>query len=236
MWVAPASSRCCFRGWLTSKEVALDRSPGWKPGPHTGRGDYADHERRSYLPQWFQHEFYHHLFRTYPEMKLEAKDHQWFDRKSWPADFVGRLEADYYHEALHKRFRTPEAKPRMAVALRYSSPSEEVLKRLALASVVGEYVRIPPENDFHRGTISLEKDQDGRDRLRWTNAAGVSWTLKPDLTKGVLETGPDNPYFKNGGSSKAFTLMLARDGEGNFLPQIQSFTFGRGEYVRQRKK
>jgi hypothetical protein len=34
--------------------------------PHIGTGEYSDVERSVYLPQWFQHEFFHHLFRTYP--------------------------------------------------------------------------------------------------------------------------------------------------------------------------
>jgi len=41
----------------------------------------------AYFPQWFQHEFFHHLYRSYPDLKLEAASHQWFDRLSWPRDF-----------------------------------------------------------------------------------------------------------------------------------------------------
>jgi hypothetical protein len=59
---------------------------------HLGRGPYTSLERRAYLPQWLQHEFFQHLFRTWPEFKLEARSHQWFDRSKWPRDFEGRLE------------------------------------------------------------------------------------------------------------------------------------------------
>src|SRR6202011_5482786 len=52
-----------------------------------GRGPYTPEERMVYLPQWLQHEFFHHLFRPYPEFKLEAMNHQWFDRSAWPSDF-----------------------------------------------------------------------------------------------------------------------------------------------------
>ena len=62
--------------------------------PHLGRGDYSEVERRVYLPQWLQHEFFHHLFRTWPQFALEATGHQWFDRSTWPSDFVGEWEPD----------------------------------------------------------------------------------------------------------------------------------------------
>jgi hypothetical protein len=215
--------------------LADDKSFVRKP-PHLGTGDYTDHERRAYLPQWFQHEFYHHLFRTYPDMKLEVKSHQWFDRKMWPADFVGLREPDYYHQALHKRFRKGAVKPQMAVALRYAAPPADVLERLDAAGIVGEYVRPAPDNEYHRGTISMAKDTDGRNVFRWTNAAGVSWRLEPELYNGALVTGPDNPYFKNGSRGRQFTLVLPLDAEGNFLPEVHSFRFNGDEYVRQPRK
>jgi hypothetical protein len=31
-------------------------------------------ERRAWLPQWLQHEFFHHLYRTYGQLKLEDSD------------------------------------------------------------------------------------------------------------------------------------------------------------------
>lgn len=47
---------------------------------HLGQGAYSDVERRVYQPQWFQHEFMHHVYRTWPEYELEVVPHQWFDR------------------------------------------------------------------------------------------------------------------------------------------------------------
>ena len=73
--------------------------------PHLGSGPYSALERRVYLPQWLQHEFFHHLYRTWPEFGLEDAGHQWFDLSTWPADFVGRYEADYYHESLVRRLQ-----------------------------------------------------------------------------------------------------------------------------------
>lgn len=86
-----------------------------------GRRVLLDNERRVALPQWLQHEFFHHLFATYPQLQLEATPHQWHDRKAWPGDFVGNVEADYYAEALHKRLERQENPP-LAVALRHAAP------------------------------------------------------------------------------------------------------------------
>ena len=83
-----------------------------------GKGRYTSAERRAYMPQWLQHEFYHHLFSRYPQFHLEDKSHQWFDRKTWPNDFVGQYEPDYYHEALFKRI-IPKGEPPLPTAMRY---------------------------------------------------------------------------------------------------------------------
>jgi uncharacterized protein (TIGR02246 family) len=90
-----------------------------KPAPFADKRPYSLEERWAYSPQWFQHEFFHHLFRSYPEWKLEAEDHQWFDHRNWPADFEGRLEADYFAESLHKRFQRT-ANPPLDIKLRYA--------------------------------------------------------------------------------------------------------------------
>lgn len=89
-----------------------------KPAPYAGRTAYSEIERRAYLPQWMQHEFFHYLFRVYPQFQLERSDHQWFDRSTWPADFEGRIEQDYYAEALHKRLQ--HASPPLTFQLRYA--------------------------------------------------------------------------------------------------------------------
>lgn len=70
-----------------------------------GTGSRTDVERRTYIPQWAQHEFFHHLFSAWPEFNLETntKGHDWNDKNFWPLDFTGQIEADYYSEALNKR-------------------------------------------------------------------------------------------------------------------------------------
>jgi len=91
-----------------------------KPAPFLGKRTYSIEERQAYLPGWFQHEFFHRLFASYPEFGLEAKDHQWFDRRTWPGDFEGRFEQDYYSESLHKILQ-PLADPPLETKLRYSA-------------------------------------------------------------------------------------------------------------------
>jgi uncharacterized protein (TIGR02246 family) len=90
-----------------------------KPAPFVGKRPYSLEERWAYLPAWFQHEFFHHLFRSYPEFQLEEKDHQWFDHRNWPLDFEGRLEQDYFRESVHKRFQKVDDHP-LNVTLRYA--------------------------------------------------------------------------------------------------------------------
>jgi hypothetical protein len=150
---------------------------------HLGSGPYAEIEVRAYQPQWFQHEFMHHLFRTWPEFGLEDSSHQWFDRSTWPADFEGVYEPDYYAEALTKRLLA--AAPSLAEGL--SAPEMADPGGLDAALLVGDYVREPVLNEWHQVTITL----DGAD-LRWVNAAGVSWSLS--LGKDGLWAGPDCPY------------------------------------------
>jgi hypothetical protein len=98
--------------------IVDDRWLTRKP-PHLGKGEMHQLERRAYLPQWLQHEFFHHLFARYPEFRLETeRGHDWFDRSTWPADFEGQFEADYYAEALHKRLQRADTP--LHVALKYS--------------------------------------------------------------------------------------------------------------------
>lgn len=70
-----------------------------------------DAERSAALSQWLQHEFFHYLFASYPQLQLEATEHQWHDRTKWPADFVGNVEADYYAESMHKRLQLETRMP-----------------------------------------------------------------------------------------------------------------------------
>lgn len=152
--------------------------------PHLGRGPYTDTERRVYLPQWLQHEYFHHLFGRYRALRLEERGHQWFDRSTWPRDFVGEWEPDYYAEALAKRLR--RATPPLHQALRVA-PDWVDLSALTVADLTGRFVREPIQNNYHEVTVEVRDGQ-----LIWRNAANVSWSLI--WRDGRLRTGPDCPY------------------------------------------
>ena len=192
--------------------------------PHLGSGDYTDVEREAYLPQWLQHEFFHHLFRTYPEFGLEATPHQWFDLGTWPADFEGLFEPDYFHEALHKRLK--DALPPLVAALRYAT-ADFPWDTLELTELVDVYERLPIQNPWHIGSIQFGP------QLEWQNQAGVDWNLTPALDAGELLTGPDCPYFGDSWSSDRFDLRPQRDELGDLTGLIEGFLFNYELYRRQ---
>lgn len=220
MAVGPDGASPCF--------LIDDRWLLRKP-PHLGQGPWSSEERRAYLPQWLLHEFAHHLFRSWPEFGLEKRDHQWFDRSTWPEDFRGRFEPDYYFEALHKRLQ-PRADPPLHVGLRYRPPGPEVWSHVDLEALPGAYERQPVQNPWHRGRILREETEDGSLRFRWLNEAGVSWSLEPVPGRGELRTGPGNPYRAAG--NDRFRIALKRGPDGDWLPVIQGFRFG-GELYRR---
>jgi hypothetical protein len=83
----------CDDDWLFKKKSA-----------EQGGGIRTEVERRMYIPEWVQHEFFHHLNSSWPEFKLDGEGfHRWFDRNYWAEDFVGLSEEDYFSESLRKR-------------------------------------------------------------------------------------------------------------------------------------
>lgn len=152
---------------------------------HLGTGDYSEAERRLYMPQWFQHEFMHNLFRIFPEFGLEESGHQWFDRSTWPGDFEGVYEPDYYAEALQKRLLGAQPSIYQRVIDR---PAMVDFSTFPLKKLTGEFERQPVENEYHQVTITI--DEEGV--LTWTNAAGVSWQLM--VVDRELHTVPDSIY------------------------------------------
>lgn len=150
---------------------------------HLGQGDYLAAEVRLYQPQWFQHEFMHHVFRTWPELGLEDEAHQWFDRATWPDDFEGQYESDYYIEAIDKRLL--DVQPSLAGGLEAAELAD--MTGLAAADLVGDYQREPVQNDWHEVAVVLEHED-----LWWTNAAGASWSL--EVRGEALWAGADCPY------------------------------------------
>jgi hypothetical protein len=183
--------------------------------PHIGTGPYTDVERETYLPQWLQHEFFHHLFRIYPAFGLEDASHQWFDRSTWPSDFQGWYEADYYHEALHRRLKSADEP--LVAALRYSTTGVD-WQALTTDDLRAMYTRSPVTNGWHIGVI------DAAGSLEWRNSAGVRWSLTPDLANGELLTGPDCPYFGTWGGNR-FRLAPRRNEWGDPTPEVHGFYF-----------
>ena len=90
--------------------------------------------------------------------------------------------------------------------------------QLTVAMVPGSYRHNPVQNDWHMGSIV----PDGAG-FRWTNKAGASWYLTPDLANQRLKTGPDNPYFAQG--LREFKLVFSNG-------QLTGFQFGGGTYLR----
>lgn len=200
--------------------------------PHLGRGPYSDGERRAYLPQWLQHELFHHLFHEYAELGLERESHQWFRRATWPDDFEGRFEADYYAQALEKRLRTPRARPRLDLVLRYAAPPAEVLRKLTPAAFEGEYERRPIENDWHRVTLK----RTGTNELQWKNAAQARWRVEWDAQRGVLAIGADSPYFdREHPQRNELTIVPRRADDGAALAEVVGLRQGPDVWWRTTK-
>jgi hypothetical protein len=103
----------------------------------------------------------------------------------------------------------------------YSPPVVSGTPVATLSGVIGNYQRLPVENDYHVGQISLQTGS--TTVLKWTNQAGLSWTLTPDLANGMLRTDSTNPYQKTGGVD--FTLAFA-DGK------VSGFYFSNEFYAR----
>ncbi len=190
--------------WVVRKPVQL------------GDGPYTSVERRTYFAQWMQTEFFHHLFRSYPEFELEANGNDWFDRDNWPEDFVGVMEPDYFQEALHRRLAFADVP--LSVTLRYAPPRPGTLANLDTSVFVG---------DYDGGSISADGDN-----FIWSNGDGESWTLTWDGENGRLLTGPENPYSAFSGGD-AFTIALARDENGDYTDKIIGFRFLGGLYLKQ---
>ncbi len=91
---------------------------------------------------------------------------------------------------------------------------------LTIDAVLGQYVRQPPSNGWHTGTISASGST-----LKWTNEAGSSWTLIPDLDNEQLLTTDDCPY-----PGKDFTLVLTNNSDGSV--SVTGFMFLNEKYIR----
>ncbi len=88
------------------------------------------------------------------------------------------------------------------------------------SDLLGKYIREPAQNTWHTGTIS-----ESNSNFKWTNEAGVSWTLIPNLDNNQLLLTDDCPYYEDG--RREFTLKV----EGNSL---EGFYFQNELYVKEK--
>ena len=79
--------------------------------------------------------------------------------------------------------------------------------------VIGSYTTANPTNDWHYGNIT----RDGSN-LKWTNRAGKSWTLTPDLQNIRLKT--DQTFYPD---AQYFNIVLENG-------KVQGFKFGVADY------
>jgi hypothetical protein len=198
--------------WLTKKH------------PHLGNGQYSDIERRIYLPQWLQHEFYHHLYNIYPELALEVNGHDWFDINFWPSDFEGQFESDYYSETLHKRLQvdcTPLS-TKLITRLNQNDLTAQ-FSTFSMNELLGNYSKDVIQNPWHEANIIFENGQ-----YFWKNTANVQWTVASNFAEGKLETGADSPY-----PGEDFFIQLFRTSDGDYIPGAIALKYN-GEIYRKR--
>ena len=190
--------------------------------PHLGRGDYTSIERRAYLPNWFQHEFFHHIYRSYPDLGLEINGHDWHNRAFWPADFNGSFEADFYQESLHKRLNT--VKPYMHFVFKPTlKPSAANINSLNISQFLNVTFDASNEiikdggtpNAWHIGKI-IEQNN----KYYWRNNGGAQWEVVPDFPNIVFTTKQDNPY-----PGQDFFIEFNRDDTGAFTSGIKGLYF-----------
>jgi hypothetical protein len=190
---------------------------------HLGDGMYNDVERRIYLPQWLQHEFYHHLYRIYPEFSLEVNGHDWFNLSFWPGDFEGRFEADFYAESLHKRIQSACVPLADKLITRVQNNVIDLSASMIMDELLGAYSLDNIGNNWHEAEIIFENGL-----YYWRNNANVQWQVNPNFEDGILETGSDCPY-----PGQNFKIELYRGLNGELVPGTIGLIFN-GELYRKR--
>jgi hypothetical protein len=70
--------------------------------------------------------------------------------------------------------------------------SRNAVRVPAIAELIGTYVRLPVENDYHTGQLV----QTGTG-MAWKNKIGQTWTLHDDLKNGQLLLDESSPYYKS---------------------------------------
>lgn len=170
---------------------------------HTGGGSITDIERRCYAAMWFQHEFFHHLFDAFPTFRnlrainssipvtpdnLEQSGHVWFTQSSWPSDFQGKFEADYFHEAMEKRLKEVVEGPlaERLIVRRDAVPSN-ILNSVPQSEIEGNYEALVVLNGYNEFSIT----KDGN-KYVWENLIPIKYYMNLNLSEGIFTNGPGN--------------------------------------------
>ena len=190
---------------------------------HLGKGNYSDIERRIYLPQWLQHEFFHHLYRIYPELELEVNGHDWFDKNFWPTDFEGQFETDYYSETLHKRLQVDCTPLSTRLITRVQDDQKEQFSNFSIDELLGTYSLDVIQNPWHKGDIIKQNGA-----YFWKNTANAQWSVKPNFVDGKLETGNDCPY-----PNQDFMIELYRNVDCKYVPGAIGLKFNTEVYKKR---
>ncbi len=206
---------------LVDDQFLLKAQPHFK----VNEKDFDPIERQLYIPQFLQHEIFHRFFSDYPEFGLEVESHQWHQRNKWPKDFVGIFESDYYQESFNKRIQGSN-KPLIG-KLRFQALPDTFWSSFQSEEFLGNYVREPASNEWHKGSIQLEGDE-----LYWENEAFVRWGLSWNQ-KGELSTSKGNPYFEsNPLNGRSFKVQMKKDEKGNITKTVDGFLF-QNEFYRK---
>ena len=101
--------------------------------------------------------------------------------------------------------------------------------------IVGRYSQDNPENDYHEGVIEAVAAAPGQPAtLLWRNKSAVEWRLVPNLEKGELTTGDDNPYWNDHpDNGRVFRLVQPKSPDGTLRPEVTGFYFLDEFYRRQ---
>ncbi len=103
--------------------------------------------------------------------------------------------------------------------------SSIALADISINDLPGQYVRQPPTNSWHTGTISITGES-----LQWENEAGITWPLIPDLENEKLSTSEECPYY-NSNNGDAFSIVLKQNDDGS--AEVEGFLFLGELYTRQ---
>lgn len=207
--------------FLSDDLFLLDRQPEFN------KRTLTEVERRCYPPEWFQHEFFHHLFKLFPTFEFESVSHKWQfpDLYPHPADFVVVDEEDFFQDAIDKRFKLVTESPlHERLKRRVETLPASLLASLSSSEFVGHYVKHETNfyNGYEKGDIVIENGV-----YKWiTNNGQHSVVLD-------MSTIP-NGYLTYTGYPYDFEVLLKIDeNTGAYLPEVSGINIGGAIFVKE---